>query len=91
MEPPLFRIHLGSALRSVRMAQGHTLREVSTDAGISLGYLSEVERGCKEVSSEMLASICEALEVPLWRVLVLAARASASPVARSEVTLRRAA
>jgi transcriptional regulator with XRE-family HTH domain len=49
--------------------QGRTLREVSTQARVSLGYLSEVERGQKEASSELLASICGALEVPLSQVL----------------------
>jgi len=75
----------------MRTAQGYTLREVSANAGVSLGYLSEVERGCKEVSSEMLASICTALGVPLWRALVLAARSAASLAPVSDVPLHRAA
>ena len=49
--------------------QGRTLREVSDAARVSLGYLSEVERGRKEASSELLSAICGALEVPLSRVL----------------------
>lgn len=56
-------------LRDARRQQGRTLREVSSVARVSLGYLSEVERGQKEASSELLASICGALEVPLSSVL----------------------
>jgi transcriptional regulator with XRE-family HTH domain len=51
------------------MDQGRTLRDVSTSARVSLGYLSEVERGQKEASSELLAAICGALEVPLSEVM----------------------
>ena len=56
-------------LRRARTSQGRTLREVSDSARVSLGYLSEVERGRKEASSELLGAICTALEVPLSRVL----------------------
>ncbi|MBV7363860.1 helix-turn-helix domain-containing protein [Actinomycetaceae bacterium TAE3-ERU4] len=66
---PLLRREIGEVLRSLRQSQGRTLREVSARARVSLGYLSEVERGQKEASSELLASICEALEVPLWLVM----------------------
>jgi transcriptional regulator with XRE-family HTH domain len=65
----LVRQVLGDQLRRRRLAQKRTLREVSRDARVSLGYLSEVERGRKEASSELLGSICEALEVPLSVVL----------------------
>lgn len=68
-EQPLLRSELGDVLRSLRSLQGRTLREVSSDAQVSLGYLSEVERGQKEASSELLDSICKALRVPLWFVL----------------------
>lgn len=68
-EPPLLRAELGEVLRSLRLAQGRTLREVSSAAQVSLGYLSEVERGQKEASSELLEAICSALRVPLWWVL----------------------
>lgn len=57
-------------LRTARQQQGRTLREVSSTARVSLGYLSEVERGQKEASSELLASICGALDVPLANVLL---------------------
>ena len=60
---------VGDELRRRRMDQGRTLRDVSTSARVSLGYLSEVERGQKEASSELLAAICGALEVPLSEVM----------------------
>jgi transcriptional regulator with XRE-family HTH domain len=65
----LLRHLLGDALRRLRLRQGRTLREVSAAARVSLGYLSEVERGQKEASSELLASICGALGAPLSHVL----------------------
>lgn len=65
----LLREVVGDVLRRARTEQGRTLREVSDSARVSLGYLSEVERGRKEASSELLNAICGALEVPLWRVL----------------------
>lgn len=69
----LLRHELGEVLRERRLAQGRTLREVSAAAAISLGYLSEVERGAKEASSELLAAICGALDVPMSVVLDLVA------------------
>jgi len=66
----LLREVIGDVLRRARMSQGRTLREVSDSARVSLGYLSEVERGRKEASSELLSSICSALEIPLSRVLL---------------------
>ncbi len=65
----LLRHLLGDALRRLRLRQGRTLREVSASARVSLGYLSEVERGQKEASSELLAAICSALGAPLSQVL----------------------
>lgn len=65
----LLRQEIGDVLRDARRQQGRTLREVSSVARVSLGYLSEVERGQKEASSELLASICGALAVPLSSVL----------------------
>jgi transcriptional regulator with XRE-family HTH domain len=64
----LLRHLLGDALRRLRLRQGRTLREVSGAARVSLGYLSEVERGQKEASSELLAAICSALGTPLSHV-----------------------
>lgn len=65
----LVREVIGDVLRRARTSQGRTLREVSDSARVSLGYLSEVERGRKEASSELLTAICGALEVPLSEVL----------------------
>jgi len=65
----LLREVIGDVLRRARIEQGRTLREVSDEARVSLGYLSEVERGRKEASSELLGAICGALDVPLSRVL----------------------
>jgi transcriptional regulator with XRE-family HTH domain len=65
----LFRRLLGDVLRDLRMRRGMTLREVSAEARVSLGYISEIERGQKEASSELLASLCAALDVPLSDVL----------------------
>ena len=66
----LLRQEIGDVLRDARRQQGRTLREVSSFARVSLGYLSEVERGQKEASSELLSSICGALDVPLSSVLL---------------------
>jgi transcriptional regulator with XRE-family HTH domain len=68
-EMVILRQVVGEELRRRRMDQGRTLRDVSTSARVSLGYLSEVERGQKEASSELLAAICGALEVPLSEVM----------------------
>jgi transcriptional regulator with XRE-family HTH domain len=65
----LLRRMLGDVLRRHRLRQERTLRDVSVAAGVSLGYLSEVERGRKEASSELLAAICGALDVSLAEVL----------------------
>lgn len=65
----LLRDALGETLREARTRQNRTLRDVSTAANVSLGYLSEVERGRKEASSELLASICDALDLELAEVL----------------------
>lgn len=69
MAVAVLRTLLGEALRTTRLSQERTLREVSSAAQVSLGYLSEVERGQKEASSELLASICRALGVRLSDVL----------------------
>ncbi len=65
----LLRRLLGDVLRRQRQRQGRTLREVSAAARVSLGYLSEVERGQKEASSELLAAICQALDVRMSDML----------------------
>jgi transcriptional regulator with XRE-family HTH domain len=85
----LLRRELGDTLRSQRQRQSRTLREVSSAARVSLGYLSEVERGHKEASSELLAAICEALDVRMSDVLrevsdnLARAEAAAAPAGRA--------
>jgi len=79
MKVTLFRTYLGLVLRTLRREQGLTLRDVAARASVSYGYLSEVERGRKEISSEMLGSICDALNMPLWEVLDRTARSIALP------------
>jgi transcriptional regulator with XRE-family HTH domain len=66
---PLLRTTLGGVLRRIRLQQGRTLAEVARRARVSLPYLSELERGRKEASSEVLAAVCEALQVELPDVL----------------------
>ncbi|MEU6202257.1 helix-turn-helix transcriptional regulator [Micromonospora musae] len=65
----LLRRVVGDALRARRQGQQRTLREVSSAANVSLGYLSEIERGQKEPSSELLAAICDALGARLSELL----------------------
>ncbi|WBB77168.1 helix-turn-helix transcriptional regulator [Micromonospora sp. WMMD1128] len=65
----LLRRVIGGVLRRIRLRQGRTLREVAQAAGVSLPYLSEVERGRKEASSEVLAAICRALGIHLADLL----------------------
>src|SRR4051812_28137109 len=67
--PLLMRGLLGEALRGLCTSSNLALREVSGRARVSLGYLSEIERGQKEASSELLNAICGALDVPLSNVL----------------------
>lgn len=81
----LVRRLLGDVLRQTRLEQGRTLREVSAAARVSLGYISEIERGQKEASSECLAAICGALEVPLSAVLAEVSH----EMAREEAALAR--
>jgi transcriptional regulator with XRE-family HTH domain len=61
----LLREVIGSQLRNTRKEQGATLRDISSKANVALGYLSEIERGQKEPSSELLSSICSALEISI--------------------------
>lgn len=71
--PPLLRVTLGTVLRGLRAESGRTLRDVADAARVSPGYLSEIERGRKEASSELLAAISGALDVSLGEILVRAA------------------
>lgn len=86
----LFRRLLGDVLRSQRMRQGRTLRQISADARVSLGYISEIERGQKEASSELLASICSALDVPLSEILSEVSDAAALEEAAMQIALDEA-
>ena len=65
----LLRTFIGEALRRRRLLQSRTLRQVSANARVSLGYLSEVERGQKEASSELLSAICTALDLTLAEII----------------------
>jgi transcriptional regulator with XRE-family HTH domain len=86
----LMREAIGGSLRRVRTARRRTLRDVSRRARVSLGYLSEVERGRKEPSSELLAAICEALDIALHDLLAEAAEAIAAETVVAEAArLRR--
>lgn len=84
----VLRQHVGDQLRRQRQSRGLTLRQVSANARVSLGYLSEVERGQKEASSELLASICGALDLPVSQLLrhvgddVLLAELASAPLAQ---------
>ena len=80
---------IGGSLRRARTVRRRTLREVSRRARVSLGYLSEVERGRKEASSELLASICEALDIELPELLSDAAEAIATAALEVVVRSRR--
>jgi transcriptional regulator with XRE-family HTH domain len=61
---------MGETLRELRMCAGMTLREVSMASMVSLGYLSEIERGHKEASSEVVFSIAQALDVSLSDLMI---------------------
>lgn len=61
----LVRQEIGDVLRDFRLQKGQTLRQVASRASVALGYLSEVERGQKEASSEILGSLADALDVPI--------------------------
>lgn len=66
----LMRHEIGDVLRDYRLQRGKTLRQVAGRANVALGYLSEIERGQKEASSEVLQAIAEALESPLSEILI---------------------
>jgi DNA-binding XRE family transcriptional regulator len=75
---PLLRTMLGRVLRRARQEQGRTLADVAAAAKVSLPYLSELERGRKEASSEILAAICGALRIELSDLLAEAGRTLAA-------------
>ena len=85
---PLLRTMIGVRLRRTRRDQGRTLSDVSRAARVSVPYLSEVERGRKEASSEVLAAICEALRVDLADLLAGVAQDLAGERGRRDVVAR---
>ncbi len=86
----ILRRVVGEQLRRLRQDQGRTLRDVSSAARVSLGYLSEIERGQKEPSSELLAAICTALDVPLSSLLRSVSDEIASAEAAEAAVVRAA-
>lgn len=91
MKPVLMRELIGETLRELRFEQGRTLRDVSMAARVSLGYLSEVERGQKEASSELLGAICSALGAPMSQVLGRVSTKLAALEQRESLTVLSAA
>jgi DNA-binding XRE family transcriptional regulator len=83
----LFRVILGAVLRSRRQEAGRTLREVSRSAQVSLGYLSEIERGQKEASSELIGSVCRALGLTQSQIFTDVATQMALTEMASEFTV----
>ncbi|MFE5307630.1 helix-turn-helix domain-containing protein [Isoptericola sp. NPDC056605] len=81
---PLLRHLVGAILRRARLAQGRTLQEVSGTARMSTAYLSEVERGRKEASSEVLAAVCAALGIRLVDLVAAAHDALAASAEHQE-------
>jgi transcriptional regulator with XRE-family HTH domain len=65
-----YRHALGEAIHSIRIEKSLTLREVSQRGSLSLGHLSELERGIKETSSELLEAIARGLDVPLYQIII---------------------
>jgi transcriptional regulator with XRE-family HTH domain len=86
---PLLRTTLGDVLRRTRLGQGRTLADVARAARISMQYLSELERGRKEASSEILAAICDALAVDLPDVLTEVGRDLAGAGAQQQAIVLR--
>src|SRR5215831_13277897 len=89
---PLLRTMLGEVLRRTRLEQGRTLSDVAEAARVSMPYLSEVERGRKEASSEVLAAVCDALRIDLSDLLADVGRELAkdrAPVTRLDTARRR--
>lgn len=74
VEAPKVRDAIGDVLRTERTEQDRTLADVAESAAVSLQYLSEVERGRKEVSSDLLAAVCDSLEIEVAEVLERAAQ-----------------
>jgi transcriptional regulator with XRE-family HTH domain len=71
---PLLRSLIGAALRRTRQEQERTLADVADTAGVSVPYLSEIERGRKEPSSEVLGAVCDALRIELVDLVAMVGR-----------------
>jgi len=84
---PLLRTMLGDVLRRTRLDQGRTLADVAKAARVSMPYLSEVERGRKEASSEVLAAICDALRIDITDLLAATGRDLITPDQASIIRL----
>lgn len=86
---PLLRELIGGALRRRRLEHGRTLADVAGQAGVSMQHLSDVERGRKDASSEILAAICGALGVTAAELMSEAAQpaaqSAATPAARPAI------
>jgi transcriptional regulator with XRE-family HTH domain len=65
-----FRVILGEVLKEYRLEKGMTLRDISEKSSVALGYVSEIERGHKEASSEILENLAYGLDVPLYQIIV---------------------
>ena len=87
----LLREAIGETIRDLRMQDHRTLREVSADAQMSLGYLSEIERGQKEASSEVLSAIADALDISVGGLMSEVAERMLAYESDNVVTLRLAA
>ncbi len=87
-ERPLLRTMLGDVLRRARLEQGRTLADVARVARVSMPYLSELERGRKEASSEVLAAICDALRLELADLLAEVRRDLVDDRARRALVVR---
>lgn len=85
---PLLRRTLGEVLRRNRQAQGRTLSDVARTARVSMQYLSELERGVKEASSEVLAALCDALDIDLADLLDEVGRALVEDRERGATVVR---
>lgn len=90
-DEPLLREALGATLKEYRTINGFTLRQLASLANVSPGYLSELERGRKEVSSELLASVCHAMAVSVASVILEAASMMALDAAAAELAANMAA
>ncbi|HEY4599448.1 MULTISPECIES: helix-turn-helix domain-containing protein [Corynebacterium] len=84
-DEPLLREALGATLRDTRRQTGFTLRELAKLANVSPGYLSELERGRKEVSSELLASVCHAMGISVASAILEAASMMTLDAAAAEL------